>query len=182
MGWWQQCFSISEWIAVREVSLSWVNSDQAWSWQRSMCLPPTTHKTQTCLQRKQDMRISHQDVCHTICFHPLRGCLLSILACYSYLFFKTWNIEFAVLQFSGLCSMNEIELNWNWSAREPKETHYCFNTYNVLILCSNFEPLPRYSINICGQTCRPHCLLFCLNAVIMLQKPCYLSVDSQWDP
>lgn len=53
-----------------------------------MCLPPTTHRTQACLQRKQDMRISHQDVSDTICFHPLRGCLLSILVHYSYLHFK----------------------------------------------------------------------------------------------
>lgn len=53
-----------------------------------MCLPPTTHRTQACLQRKQDTRISHQDVSDTICFHPLRGCLRSILVRYSYIHFK----------------------------------------------------------------------------------------------
>lgn len=54
-------------------------SDQSPCCRGGAHLPPTTHihtKHRAWFQRKQDVNISHRDVCDTVCFNPLCGCFL----------------------------------------------------------------------------------------------------------
>lgn len=108
MGVWKHCFFLNS-LFIPDKGEAWLRMNNFWSiatvrLQRGTYLLPTTQKKcWACFQRKQDVSISHRDVCDTVCFHPLCGCLLSILACCSFFFCKSLNIGFAELQSSCLC-------------------------------------------------------------------------------